>query len=85
MTLGNPIFIPARGTASNPANRFEPIHLERDADWNPEEDPLPRTQFLKDYSSSIITYNDSPDVGFAATINPYRGCEHGWVYCQEQP
>lgn len=85
MTLGKPASIPARGAASNPANRFELIHLERDADWNPEEDPLPRTQFLKDHSSSIITYNDSPDVGFEASINPYRGCEHGCVYCYARP
>src|SRR5260370_32978895 len=67
---------PARGAASNPANRFEQIHLEPDADWDPEQDPLPRTQFLKDRSSTIIAYNQSPDVGFDASINPYRGCEH---------
>jgi DNA repair photolyase len=85
VTPGKPASIPARGAASNPANRFEPIHLERDADWNPEEDPLPRTQFLKDHSSSIITYNDSPDVGFEASINPYRGCEHGCAYCYARP
>ncbi len=85
VTPGNPVSIPARGTASNPANRFEPIHLERDAEWNPEEDPLPCTLFLKDHSSSIITYNDSPDVGFEASINPYRGCEHGCVYCYARP
>lgn len=72
---------PHRGAGSNPPNRFEPLRLERDEDWNPEEDPLPRTVFLKDRSQSIITFNDSPDVGFAAGINPYRGCEHGCVYC----
>jgi DNA repair photolyase len=85
VTPGKPVSIPARGAASNPANRFEPIHLERDADWNPDEDPLPRTQFLKDHSSSVITYNDSPDVGFEASINPYRGCEHGCAYCYARP
>ena len=85
VTPGHSISIPARGAASNPGNRFEPIHLERDADWNPEEDPLPCTQFLKDHSSSIITYNDSPDVGFEASINPYRGCEHGCSYCYARP
>jgi DNA repair photolyase len=74
-----------RGAADNPPNRFEPLHLERDADWNSDEDPLPRTRFLKDHSSSIITYNDSPDVGFEASINPYRGCEHGCVYCYARP
>lgn len=85
VTPGKRVSIPARGAASNPTNRFEPIHLERDEGWNPEEDPLPRTQFLKDHSSSIITYNDSPDVGFEASINPYRGCEHGCAYCYARP
>ncbi|MBI5383712.1 MAG: PA0069 family radical SAM protein [Verrucomicrobia bacterium] len=70
-----------RGAASNPANRFERISLERDADWDPEQDPAPRTQFLRDRSQSIITYNDSPDIPFRASLNPYRGCEHGCSYC----
>ena len=74
-----------RGAAENPPNRFEKVHLERDEDWNPEEDPLPRTQFLKDRSKSIIAYNDSPDIGFEASINPYRGCEHGCIYCYARP
>ncbi len=74
-----------RGAAQNPANRFEKIHLEPDADWNPEEDPLPRTQFLKDTSKTIIAYNDSPDIGFEASVNPYRGCEHGCIYCYARP
>jgi DNA repair photolyase len=74
-----------RGAEENPPNRFEKIHLERDEDWNPEEDPLPRTQFLKDSSKSIIAYNDSPDIGFEASINPYRGCEHGCIYCYARP
>ena len=74
-----------RGAAENPPNRFENIHLERDDEWNPEEDPLPRTQFLKDTSKSIIAYNDSPDIGFEASVNPYRGCEHGCIYCYARP
>jgi len=77
--------LPTRGAAGNPQNRFVPIRLERDADWNPEEDPLPRTQFLKDHTRTIITTNDSPDVGFEASINPYRGCEHGCIYCYARP
>ena len=70
-----------RGAASNPANRFENISLERDAEWNPEDDPAPWTQFLRDCSQTIITYNDSPDIPFRASLNPYRGCEHGCSYC----
>ena len=74
-----------RGAAQNPPNRFEKIHLEPDVEWNPEEDPLPRTQFLKDTSKTIIAYNDSPDIGFEASVNPYRGCEHGCIYCYARP
>ena len=76
---------PARGAASNPPNRFEGLAFERDADWDPEQDPLPRTVFLRDHTSRIITCNDSPDVGFENSINPYRGCEHGCAYCYARP
>lgn len=77
--------IRGRGAAGNPPNRFERIQLERDADWNPEDDPLPRTQFFKDRSQTIIATNESPDVAFEASINPYRGCEHGCIYCYARP
>jgi len=66
-------------------NRFERIELERDPDWNPEEDPLPHTQFLRDNTRKILNRNDSPDIGFEFSINPYRGCEHGCVYCYARP
>ena len=74
-----------RGAANNPPNRFERVALERDSEWNPEEDPAPRTQFLRDLSQSIISYNESPDISFKAGINPYRGCEHGCAYCYARP
>jgi DNA repair photolyase len=77
----SPTFSRGRGAAGNPPNRFEKITLERDADWDPAQDPAPKTQFLRDATQSVITFNDSPDIPFRAGINPYRGCEHGCSYC----
>jgi DNA repair photolyase len=73
-----------RGAASNPRNRFEKISYER-SEWDEPEDPSAHTVFLKDETRSIISFNDSPDVGFNASINPYRGCEHGCIYCYARP
>lgn len=55
-----------RGALSNPANRFEEIHLEPADDWTPEDSPAPRTRFYRDATQTIIACNDSPDVGFNA-------------------
>ena len=74
-----------RGAGANPANRFEMISLERDADWDPEQDPAPKTAFYRDRSQTIITFNHSPDIPFEASVNPYRGCEHGCSYCYARP
>jgi DNA repair photolyase len=74
-----------RGASGNPANRFEEIHIAPDPDLDPAEAPLARTQFLHDDSRSVISYNDSPDIPFRASINPYRGCEHGCAYCYARP
>lgn len=79
----NPIH--GRGAAENPPNRFEKLVYLRDPDSTDDQEPSPKTQFLKDVSKSLITYNDSPDVGFEASINPYRGCEHGCIYCYARP
>src|SRR2546427_4782612 len=73
-----------RGAASNPANRFETLSYHS-SDWDEPEDPAPQTLFLKDDTRTIINYNDSPDVGFSASVNPYRGCEHGCIYCYARP
>jgi DNA repair photolyase len=77
--------IHGRGASGNPPNRFEAIRYEPDPDDNPSESPSPKTQFLRDTSRSLIAYNDSPDIGFEASINPYRGCEHGCIYCYARP
>jgi DNA repair photolyase len=82
--------IRGRGAAYNPPNRFEPIEIlpdgdTLDADLLEDELPLPRTQFLRDTTRTVIARNDSPDIGFCASINPYRGCEHGCIYCYARP
>jgi len=77
--------IHGRGAKANPANRFTPIAYVPDPEASDPELPAPKTQFLRDTTRSIITTNESPDVGFDASINPYRGCEHGCVYCYARP
>jgi DNA repair photolyase len=73
--------IVGRGAAGNPRNRFERIEVEPDE----LEEVSPETVYLRDYSRSIIARNDSPDIGFDASINPYRGCSQGCVYCYARP
>jgi DNA repair photolyase len=74
-----------RGANVNPPNRFERLHVEPDPDCPPEECPNPRTQFFFDSTESLLTRNDSPDVGFMYGLNSYRGCEHGCAYCFARP
>lgn len=74
-----------RGAASNPANRFTGVEIVSDPDAEIDEASSPATVFLKDSSGTIIATNDSPDVGFTASVNPYRGCEHGCSYCYARP
>jgi DNA repair photolyase len=77
-----------RGSQSNPPNRFggpQP-DLEQIEDAEYLEDLLNRpTEYLPDHSKGIVTENDSPDVGFRYSINPYRGCSHGCSYCYARP
>ena len=73
-----------RGVGWNPPNRFE--RLSVDLEQLEGEEPLrPETVLLRDRTRSIIAFNDSPDVGFDAGINPYRGCSHGCAYCYARP
>jgi DNA repair photolyase len=80
-----------RGSQLDPPNRFEATHhvpdleqVEHDAEYL---DALARrkTETIPDRARSIVTENDSPDVGFRYSVNPYRGCEHGCAYCFARP
>jgi DNA repair photolyase len=77
--------IVGRGAAGNPKNRFERIEVEPDLNELEGEQSRPETVYLRDHSRSIIARNDSPDIGFDASINPYRGCSHGCIYCYARP
>ncbi|MGD2074634.1 MAG: PA0069 family radical SAM protein [Gammaproteobacteria bacterium] len=77
-----------RGAASNPANRFlQRSHEAFDDGWADGESPpdRPRTTLQPDSSRSVLVYNRSPDVPFDRSVNPYRGCEHGCIYCYARP
>jgi DNA repair photolyase len=80
----------ARGSAENPAGRFERIQLEELADaagpaGEDEDAPPVPTLYLRDPSRSALSHNQSPDIGFDTSLNPYRGCEHGCSYCYARP
>jgi DNA repair photolyase len=85
-----------RGSIDNPNGRFESLrHEKEDSDWQNLADEISygqkennfqlRTQIIPDTNRSIISTNDSPDVGMETTLNPYRGCEHGCIYCYARP
>jgi len=82
--------INGRGSQFNLPNRFEKIHIEHDDEFNneyidPEDKRKIPTQFFNDHSKTILAKNDSPDLGAGYSINPYRGCEHGCIYCYARP
>jgi DNA repair photolyase len=77
--------IHGRGTGSNPKNRFVALDVLPDPDAPPDDGPAPATIFFRDTTRTAIATNDSPDIGFEASINPYRGCEHGCIYCYARP
>jgi len=75
-----------RGAGLNPANRFDPRHIEEDpSELDKSERRSVPTRLLRDASRTILAENDSPDVPFTYSLNPYRGCEHGCVYCYARP
>ena len=76
----------ARGAASNSTGRFDLAREAQDDGWGlPREDPAFRTEVRDEVARSLITYNRSPDLPFDRSINPYRGCEHGCIYCFARP
>jgi DNA repair photolyase len=83
--------IRGRGASWAPANRFEKLHVDFtdadvvDAGHETADTPRRSTQYFRDGTKSIITRNTSPDVGFETSLNPYRGCEHGCIYCYARP
>jgi DNA repair photolyase len=74
-----------RGVGHNPPNRFERLAYVPDAEADAEDDRPVRTEYLVDLSRNVVSTNNSPDIPFDASINPYRGCEHGCAYCYARP
>jgi DNA repair photolyase len=79
-----------RGANLNPTHRFANVELERDPEFYggaflDELDSNPTTRFWSDHSRTILTRNQSPDIPFNVSLNPYRGCEHGCAYCYARP
>jgi DNA repair photolyase len=89
--LANELIAPerrrGRGAASNATGRFEPTKREAfDDGWHVDEDAPPfKTEVIHERVRTIITRNESPDISFDRSINPYRGCEHGCFYCYARP
>ena len=86
--MASSIFPKGRGALSAPPGRFETTHREAiDDGWHGSGVPAPNpdTQIARDNPRRLIAWNDSPDVPFDRSINPYRGCEHGCIYCFARP
>lgn len=73
-----------RGAATNPPKRFDQLHVELDPEFA-SDGVERRTRYYRDLSKSVLTRNDSPDVPFEWSLNPYRGCSHGCSYCYARP
>lgn len=71
-----------RGAASNPEGRFESTRYQAEDDgwYREDDDRRPATSVSQEVARSVVSRNDSPDVGFDQAINPYRGCEHGITF-----
>lgn len=86
--MEQPIRTPGRGANSNGSGRYESLKREAlDDGWGTQDEDAPplRTTVSRDTSRNVIARNNSPDIGFDRSINPYRGCEHGCIYCFARP
>jgi DNA repair photolyase len=86
--MQKPLLYKGRGSISNAEGRFEKQNSRAEDDgWGSLDEDLPSllTEVLVDSSRTLISYNDSPDIPFDRSINPYRGCEHGCTYCFARP
>lgn len=78
--------IKGRGAAFNPQNRFEKLQIEPDPEiYDADPNPKFKTEYYLDNTKEILAKNNSPDISFTYSINPYRGCEHGCLYCYARP
>ena len=77
--------IKGRGSAVNPKNRFTEKEVVYDVDPETGQLKRPKTRLFPDHTTQIISRNNSPDIGFDVSVNPYRGCEHGCAYCYARP
>src|SRR5258705_8904108 len=88
IAAADPRLLKGRGARSNASSRYDVEKRVRfDDGWTSEDDTPPpiKTEIIRDSTRTIIARNDSPDISFDRSINPYRGCEHGCVYCFARP
>lgn len=83
MPKENPIR--GRGSSDNPPNRFSEEYIDYDLDEETGQKPVPKTELITDHTKNILSTNTSPDIPFDYSLNPYRGCEHGCIYCYARP
>ena len=83
--MSEPVVQHGRGAPGNPTGRFERLAMVSEPIDDHDERPPRTTELLRDTSKTILTTNDSPDVPMDVSVNPYRGCEHGCIYCYARP
>jgi DNA repair photolyase len=83
--MSDPVVQHGRGATGNPAGRFERLAVVSERVDDDDDRPPRATEVFRDTSKSILSYNESPDVGMAVYLNAYRGCEHGCIYCYARP